>query len=179
MNENMKKAREAAGLSQKQVALTLQVSAPTVSDWEAGKISPSAAKLKELSKLYNSNVNYLLGLTSERYYSEETSQRICDAIVSLREKSPTAFSGFIIPHEIWRKISDRSYQFSDVTFPQFAEVLGVTLEDFIDPYSEPELKAAFFGGYSDELTKDEIDALWDDAKDYMRFKIEQKKKQKE
>ena len=37
MNENMKKAREAAGLSQKQVAITLDVSAPTVSEWESGK----------------------------------------------------------------------------------------------------------------------------------------------
>lgn len=33
MNINMKKAREAAGFSQKQVAITLKVSTPTVSDW--------------------------------------------------------------------------------------------------------------------------------------------------
>ena len=44
---------------------------------------------------------------------------------------------------------------------------------------DEEMKAAFFGGYSDELTKDEIDELWDDAKDYLRYKIEQKKKRRE
>lgn len=44
---------------------------------------------------------------------------------------------------------------------------------------EEEMKAAFFGGYSDELTKDEVDELWDDAKDYLRYKIEQKKKRRE
>lgn len=44
---------------------------------------------------------------------------------------------------------------------------------------DEELKAAFFGGYSDDLTKNEIDELWDDAKDYLRYKIEQKKKRRE
>lgn len=179
MSTNMKKAREAAGLSQKEVALTLHVSAPTVSEWEAEKIRPSAANLKELSRLYNADVDYLLGITSERFYTEETSRKICDAIVCLQEKSPAAFSGFIIPSEIWEKIHDRIYRFSDVTFPQFAEVLGATLEDFIEPYSEQELKAAFFGGYSDELTQEEINELWDDAKEYFQYKIEQKKKRRE
>ena len=44
---------------------------------------------------------------------------------------------------------------------------------------DEEIKAAFFGGYSDELTKDEVDELWDDARDYLRYKIEQKKKRRE
>lgn len=61
MNENMKKAREAAGFSQKQVALTLNVSAPTVSDWEAGKIYPSAKNLMQLSALYGVPTDYLIG----------------------------------------------------------------------------------------------------------------------
>ena len=63
MNANMKKAREAMGYSQKQVALTLNVSAPTVSDWEAGKINPTAEKLKKLSELYAVSTDYLLNLT--------------------------------------------------------------------------------------------------------------------
>ena len=61
MTNNIKKARENAGLSQKQVALTLHVSAPTVSDWESGKISPSVVNLKALSDLYRVPTDYLLG----------------------------------------------------------------------------------------------------------------------
>lgn len=57
---NLKAAREAAKMSQKEVALTLKVSAPTVSDWEAEKIKPSADNLMKLSELYNRSINYLL-----------------------------------------------------------------------------------------------------------------------
>jgi len=58
----MKIARENAGLSQKQVALEIGVSAPTVSDWEAGKIYPSVKNLMLLSKLFCVTTDYLLGI---------------------------------------------------------------------------------------------------------------------
>lgn len=45
--------------------------------------------------------------------------------------------------------------------------------------TEDEIKAAFFGGYSDELPKEEIDALWEDAREYARFKAEQRKRGKD
>ena len=45
--------------------------------------------------------------------------------------------------------------------------------------SDNELKAAFFGGYEDDLSQKEVDELWDDARDYLAYKIEQKKKRKE
>ena len=61
MTENIKKAREAAGLSQKQVSLELSVSAPTVCEWEKGKKHPNSENLKKLAKLYNVSVDYLLG----------------------------------------------------------------------------------------------------------------------
>ncbi len=60
LHTNIKKARINAGLSQKQVALELGVSAPTVSDWESGKIYPSAKNLIFLARLLNTSVDYLL-----------------------------------------------------------------------------------------------------------------------
>lgn len=66
MNENMKKARNAAGLSQKQVAMELRVSAPTVSAWEAGENCPSARNIKKLSELYNVTSDFLLGLNEKK-----------------------------------------------------------------------------------------------------------------
>lgn len=44
--------------------------------------------------------------------------------------------------------------------------------------TEEDLKAAFYGGYSDDLPAEVIDELWDDAKEYARFKAEQRKKKK-
>lgn len=45
--------------------------------------------------------------------------------------------------------------------------------------TDDDIKAAFFGGYSDDLPKEEIDALWQDAKDYARFKAEQRRRRDE
>lgn len=76
MNANMKKAREAAGFSQKQVSLTLGVSAPTVSDWEAGKINPTVENLKRLSQLYKVPTDYLLGQTDDDRYIEPNQNKL-------------------------------------------------------------------------------------------------------
>lgn len=65
MLENMKKAREAAGLNQKQVALALHVSGATVSNWESGEISPKVDNLKALSELLGVSTDYLIGISDK------------------------------------------------------------------------------------------------------------------
>ena len=45
-------------------------------------------------------------------------------------------------------------------------------------HGEGDLKAAFFGGYADDLSDEEIDELWNDARDYFAFRIEQRRKRK-
>jgi len=57
---NILEARQASGLSQKAVAITLGVSAPTVSDWEHEKKYPTAENLKQLSDLFSVSTDYLL-----------------------------------------------------------------------------------------------------------------------
>ena len=47
-----------------------------------------------------------------------------------------------------------------------------------DTVSEDDIKAAFFEG-AEDLTKEEMDALWADARDYMRYKLEQRRKQQQ
>ena len=47
-----------------------------------------------------------------------------------------------------------------------------------DTVSEDDIKAAFFEG-AEDLTKEEKDALWADARDYMRYKLEQRRKQQQ
>lgn len=56
----IKKAREAKGISQKEVSLTLGVSAPTVSEWESGKKFPSTENLVALARLLETTTDYLL-----------------------------------------------------------------------------------------------------------------------
>ena len=57
-----REAREAKGMSQKYVALTLGVKPPNVSRWEAGVTYPSIENLIALANLYDVSVDYLLGL---------------------------------------------------------------------------------------------------------------------
>lgn len=62
---NFKKARLKTGMSQKEIAITLGVSGPTVSEWESGKKTPSGKNLLLLSKLFDVSTDYLLGASSE------------------------------------------------------------------------------------------------------------------
>ena len=58
---NIKIARTNAGLSQKEIAITLGVSVPTVSDWESGKKFPSGKNLVKLAQVLHTTTDYLLG----------------------------------------------------------------------------------------------------------------------
>lgn len=57
----LKECREIRGLSQKEVAATLKVSAPSVSNWESEKTRPTHDNLEKLADLYGVSVDYLLG----------------------------------------------------------------------------------------------------------------------
>lgn len=45
------------------------------------------------------------------------------------------------------------------------------------PGSEASLKAAFFEG-GEDLTQEEMDELWEDAKDYIQYKLDQRRRRK-
>lgn len=88
----------------------------------------------------------------------------------------------------WRKRKSASFQ---RCLPQIAEALGTTTEYLLtgegpkkksapavsdsDTISEDDIKAAFFNGADPSLTPEEYDAMWEDAKEYFRFKIAQRK----
>ncbi len=61
LGKNLKFVREQRGYSQKQVSMALGVSAPTVSDWEAGNTTPTVANLIRLCQLYRVRADLLLG----------------------------------------------------------------------------------------------------------------------
>lgn len=76
---------------------------------------------------------------------------------------------------------------TDANLQKLASYFGVTVESLIgkknavsdsDTISDDQIKAAFFEGAGD-LSKDEMDALWADAQDYMRYKLEQRRKRQE
>ena len=71
LNNRLKQTREAAGLSQKDVAEALNISRQAISRWENGKSYPDLDNLVLLSDLYHISLDELLkGKSSERYNSE-------------------------------------------------------------------------------------------------------------
>lgn len=60
----LKECRERARYTQKQVAVTLGIAAPSVANWESGKTYPSHENLVRLADLYGVSVDYLLGRIS-------------------------------------------------------------------------------------------------------------------
>lgn len=56
----IRKLREQRGMQQKELALELGVSQPTVSDWEAGRKIPSAKSTMKLAKFFSVSVEYLM-----------------------------------------------------------------------------------------------------------------------
>lgn len=73
-----------------------------------------------------------------------------------------------------------------VALQKIASVFGCEMADLLQDDGLPEpvdqdamIKAAFFGRYARDLSSEEMDDLWDDARDYLAYKIAQRKKRKE
>lgn len=62
----LKECRIRAGLSQKEVALSLGIKGPSVSLWESGENFPSVENLIKLADLYHVTVDELLGRVTEK-----------------------------------------------------------------------------------------------------------------
>ena len=67
LGEKLKEARENANLSQQDVANKLNVSRQTISKYEFNINEPDLETLKELSYLYQVDINYLLGMNAKTY----------------------------------------------------------------------------------------------------------------
>ena len=57
----LKEARKAAGLTQKEVAIKLNVTAATYSRYENGLIQPDPKTLLKIANLFNVSIDFLLG----------------------------------------------------------------------------------------------------------------------
>lgn len=69
--KRLRAAREAAGLSQGQVAKLMNMHRPTISEMEAGNRRITADELAKLADLYDTKLSWLLGDTPERAASDD------------------------------------------------------------------------------------------------------------
>lgn len=82
-----KEARKACGLTQKEVAQSLNVTAATYSRYENGIIQPDSETLKRIAVLTKTSVDFLLGSPSENNSQvDDIAKKVMPAVRSDEEK---------------------------------------------------------------------------------------------
>ena len=66
MHERIRNLREDKDLTQKDMAIILNIAQTTYSDYELGKINIPLDTLKKLARFFNTSIDYLLELTDEK-----------------------------------------------------------------------------------------------------------------
>ena len=62
----IKELREEKHITQVRVSIELEVSQETISAYEKGKYFPSAKSLMKLAKIFNTSIDYILGISDIR-----------------------------------------------------------------------------------------------------------------
>ena len=75
MYERMRNLREDKDLKQKDIAKMLNAAQTTYSDYENGKINMPTSILIKLAELYNTSIDYLLGMTDNPRPYERSKRR--------------------------------------------------------------------------------------------------------
>ncbi len=73
-SSNLRAAREKSGLSQRDVAQKLFVSAQAVGKWERGESTPSPESIAEMAVLFGTTADALLGVDTKKSLADTTSE---------------------------------------------------------------------------------------------------------
>lgn len=81
----LKELREARRLSQSEVAKRLEVTRSTISGYECNTITPSLEQLIRLAVLYNTSLDYMVGMNNRSYLylddlTESQQQTVLDVV---------------------------------------------------------------------------------------------------
>lgn len=71
MKNRIKELRQKNHMSQIRLSIELEVSQETVSAYENGKYYPSFEMLLKLSKIFNTSIDYLMGVSDRNVLSED------------------------------------------------------------------------------------------------------------
>lgn len=98
----VRELRESKGIQQKELAVDLGVSQPTVSDWESGRKVPSAKSMAKLADYFGVSVDYLLGRENEKEPTPEsesglskTAQKIMECVGQMSEREQETFLAWL------------------------------------------------------------------------------------
>ncbi|MCI9169330.1 MAG: helix-turn-helix transcriptional regulator [Lawsonibacter sp.] len=88
----LKSLREKRNLSQSDVAARLEVTRSTISGYECNTITPSVEQLVKLALLYNTSLDYMMGLENRYHlYLDDLSESQQQAILDIVERIKLEF----------------------------------------------------------------------------------------
>lgn len=154
-NENrIKELRVERGLSVKELAAMIGKDRATMYRYENGDIENLPAKaLQDIAEALHTTAAYLMGWDDDPYDYVEDPENILSGVPSavveeLRRQGKSA--------------KDIYYTWESI-HPEAEEV------------TDSRVKAAFFNGADPDLTPEEMDEMWAEAKAYINFKIQQRR----
>lgn len=101
-NERLKQLRQQEGLTQRELAKSIEVGRTTISEYESGKIVPKQEGLLKLANYFNVSVDYLTGVSDEpatRRSNEHELDKLLntlDYILMNEYDSPVRYEGVIL-----------------------------------------------------------------------------------
>ena len=101
-NERLKQLRQQEGLTQRELAKSIEVGRTTISEYESGKIVPKQEGLLKLANYFNVSVDYLTGVSDNpatRQSNEHELDKLLntlDYILMNEYDSPVRYEGVIL-----------------------------------------------------------------------------------
>ena len=101
-NERLKQLRQQEGLTQRELAKSIEVGRTTISEYESGKIVPKQEGLLKLANYFNVSVDYLTGVSDNpatRQSNEHELDKLLntlDYILMNEYDSPVMYEGVIL-----------------------------------------------------------------------------------
>jgi Predicted transcriptional regulators len=127
----LKKLRVERGWTQKDLGIRLGASKTAVASWEQGARIPKLDKLEEIARLFNVDVNYLIGENQEKDYSrfrrsDTNEYAVLIEMLMFSNHQLSNFDGVFkvyIDGE-WIPISDENVRFLENLSTDFCSTLG-------------------------------------------------------
>ena len=161
----IKKLRQERGLSVQELADMIGKNRATVYRYENGDIENMSSKaMHDLASVLNTTPMYLMGVYDDPYdYEEDPDSILSEVPDSFRREMLNQGKSVREIYNAWQGIEPSASEDRPIEPPAPA-------------ITDDQIKAAFFNGADPTLTKEEQDAMWDEAKAFIDFKIQQRKR---
>ena len=148
-------ARKQKGVTLKETAEAVDAAASTIQRYEKGQFSKVKMPVIEaLADYFDVSPEWLIGLTDDPYnYEEDPDSVLSDVPDAMRKELLSQGKSVEETYKTW-----------------------IASEQPEPVITDDQIKAAFFNGADPTLTKEEQDAMWDEAKAFIDFKIQQRKR---